>query len=213
MAQEFRIFVNYKRITTAVLTKKGEFWQVFPEKKLFSSERDWQSSWRHITHPVVSVESSVTKSQKAKPLTEVRKEEWLYQRDYKYKAPPGTYYIGDLCYALDKKLYHGIFGSLGGYDNGLYTKRGSKDFFMMASTQYGDGEYQGSDGHLFSVDAGIIGIAPISLCSEDMKGGHVYTFKDTVSCSFYDGTFTFESEEKWLEINTGGGDSEDDHWC
>ena len=116
-------------------------------------------------------------------------------------------------YVLDEELSEDIFGEMEVYINGLYTKKDSTDFFFLARTGCGDGEYQGSDGHLFSVDAGIIGIAPISLCSEDMKGGHVYTFKDTVSCSFYDGTFTFESEEKWLEINTGSSDSEDDHWC
>ena len=57
MSQTLRLFVNDKRISTAVLTKKGTLLQVYPEKKSFPTEEGWRNSWRHLCFPAVRVET------------------------------------------------------------------------------------------------------------------------------------------------------------
>lgn len=140
-------------------------------------------------------------------------EGWLCAKGQReYTAPAGTYYIGDLCYALPRDVYEKVFGGVGGYQSGFYFK--GADFFMMAGTSYGDGEYKGSDGNSFCVDAGIIGIAPVRIC--DMKGqnhipgGHIYTFSRPVNCRFGGGVFDFyEDGYRTLRIDTAAFEDED----
>jgi hypothetical protein len=136
----------------------------------------------------------------------------LCSLNFPLTLPPGTYYIGDLCYALDDKVYDKIFGDVGGYANGMYQKS-LQEFFLVDSTAIGDGEYQGTDGKQYAVDAGIIGITPISCMLKSGDGGHVHTFHHKVSVDFKDGVFEFFSLDKYLTIDTLGTtqDDDDDH--
>ena len=73
-------------------------------------------------------------------------------------------YIGDLCYALEPDIYHGVWGAHG-YEHDHYTTEDGLQF-AMGSTAFGDGFYHGSDGSGFSVDAGIIGVADLRLATK-----------------------------------------------
>lgn len=134
---------------------------------------------------------------------------WSYRHELTYTAPPGTYYIGDLCYALYEIIYDNVFGGHG-YDAGFYSK--GKSFFMVDGTAYGDGDYLGSDNNHYLVDAGIIGI-----CSEDLidpnnrsvNGGKIHTFNQPVVIRFRGGVFHFTSGYTHITINTVGDDEDD----
>lgn len=161
------------------------------------------------TYPAPSeVPSSVTTRLAAAEA--VNQSDWTHKETYKFTAPAGKYYIGDLCYALSDSVYESIFGNLGGYESGLYQKKDSTDFFLVDNTAYGDGLYGGTDGKEFAVDAGIIGICPASMIGpeKDGDGGHIYEFKDPVKCRFSGGVFTFKSGYIRLVINTEGDDDE-----
>ncbi len=120
-----------------------------------------------------------------------------------HEVPAGTYYIGDPLYVLDEELSEDIFGEMEAYISGLYRKKDSTDFFFLARTGCGDGEYEGTDGSIFWVDSALIGIVPISLCSENTKGGHVYSFTSPVTCHFSKkGIFSFASHTENLTIDT-----------
>ena len=41
-----RVFYDNKRLSTAVVTKKGDFLQVFPTKQVFESETHWKKHWQ-----------------------------------------------------------------------------------------------------------------------------------------------------------------------
>lgn len=122
-----------------------------------------------------------------------------------YDIPAGTYYIGDLCYVLSDDIYDNIFGGMD-YCSGIYEEKATKRLFIVGNTAYGDGEYPGSDGNKFAVDAGIIGICSASLVEKSGRGGHMYTFKSPVRCKFTTGRFSFTSKERSLLIDTTGDD-------
>lgn len=201
-----RFFANNKRMATAVYTKKGEFLQVYPEKKTFSSEKTWQSHWESVCKPVFTLEDDETKPR----VQRIKQDDWTSEEKLKFTAPAGEYYIGDLCYALSDEVYETIFGGLGGYDSGLYKEKRTENFFLVDNTAYGDGLYHGTDGKEFGVDAGIIGICPKALCKQDGNGGQFYTFTEPVKCRFGGGKFSFRSGYIHLLIDTTGSEEEEE---
>jgi hypothetical protein len=206
MSQTLRLFVNDKRISTAFYTKQGSLIQVYPSRKHFPSEAEWRMSWNKITNPIVKVESSLSKEKPA--LSEwlpIATDNWTYDGVYQYTAPPGDYYIGDLCYVFNDEFYEKVFGGQD-YQPGLYLQTGSKNFFLVDNTAYGDGLYRGSDQREFAVDAGIIGITPMSCREKNDGGGQIYTFTEPVDCRFENGRFFFSSGFNELVIDTTGDD-------
>lgn len=236
MSSTLRLFLNNNRISTAVKTKTGSLLQVYPEKKSFTGEADWQAYWDLQMKPKIILRIGspedkeeekkdfvpasapvpaprVTRSKKTYPASEVifntlaqlppaveQKQpekkvslsDWdvMKKENFSFELPAGTYYIGDLCYALSDDVYDKIFGGTG-YSAGIYKERSTGHTFALAHTAWGDGEFEGSDGKKFAVDAGIIGICSIALKKKSGNGGHVYTFGSPVKCHFKMGWFTF----------------------
>ena len=228
MSSKIRIYQDNKRIATAAFLKTGEVLQVYPTKRKFQTEGDFRTNWKNYVistlefreshpppKPVKPSKSSKSESKKAgTPKTNLAG--WSYNPNImKLKIDPGTYYIGDLCYALPKDLYDKVFGEIGGYRDGLY--RNMEDFFLVGGTAFGDGEYKATDGNTFAVDAGIIGIAPIRTC--DMRGGtrisggHIYSFHEPITCHFGGGDFEFMNTygDSILSIDTLNGDSDEEN--
>ena len=82
-------------------------------------------------------------------------------------------YVGDLCYCLNYDVYQEAI-ELANYEGKFdSTASGMHVEGAFVSTQYGDGEYMGSDGKEYAVDAGIIGIVDITSAAategEDFK--------------------------------------------
>ena len=137
---------------------------------------------------------------------------WAYRKELTFTAPAGTYYIGDLCYALYENIYDNVFGGCS-YRPGFYSKGSS--FFMVDGTAYGDGDYEGSDGHHYLVDAGIIGICSADLIDPDntsVRGGKIHTFTEPVEIRFKGGAFYFTSGYTHLTIDTAGYEEDEDDY-
>lgn len=224
-----RIYFQKKRVATGK-EWKTKFLQVYPVLKEFDDRTDWCLAWQKVLNdsinmvvdderplPVAAAPSpdslptsptppSPSPSPIPPSLTPGPKpstKDWSYRKELTFTAPPGKYYIGDLCYALYDNIYDVVFGGRG-FSSGIYTKGSS--FFMVDGTAYGDGDYEGSDGYHYSVDAGIIGI-----CTEDMinpsnpswkTGGKIHTFTKPVEIRFNRGVFYFNSGYTYLRINT-----------
>lgn len=82
-------------------------------------------------------------------------------------------YVGDLCYCLNYDVYQEAM-ELANYEGKFdSTASGMHVEGAFVSTQYGDGDYIGSDGKEYAVDAGIIGIVNITSAAategEDFK--------------------------------------------
>ncbi len=126
------------------------------------------------------------------------------------RLPAGTYYIGDLCYALPDSVYYGYWENTG-FKDGRH-KVGDYPFAVWG-TAYGDGVYLGSDGKDYPVDAGIIGIADIRLCKKDIQEGmtkykcidlNVVRFMKPVHFTCNNGVFTITSRSRRITIDTKG---------
>ena len=64
-------------------------------------------------------------------------------------------FVGDICYALDRDIYHSVWGDAMDYEDGAI-----KNYAVVAGTEYGDGCYEGNEAS-YSVDAGVIGVTDI----------------------------------------------------
>lgn len=115
-------------------------------------------------------------------------------------------YIGDLCYALENKVYHEIWGEQSNYKDGAYKDPETGLEFAMVGTAYGDGEYAGDDGNYYPVDAGIIGICDRKLATKygnmEKYGRIVQDVKGKVTISYDDGDIKVEWPTDAVIIHT-----------
>ena len=134
----------------------------------------------------------------------------MKNKSFKINVKNG-FYIGDLCYALDEKVYDEVWGG-NDYEDGQYTDPETKAEFAMVGTAYGDGEYESSDGVTFPVDAGIIGVADLAICDGDTSLGKVVPdYSGTVLIRYDNGTITvsWKSGKYYDLIDIYTGDEED----
>ena len=136
----------------------------------------------------------------------------MKNKSFKINVKNG-FYIGDLCYALNKKIYDEVWGG-NDYEDGQYTDPETKAEFAMVGTAEGDGEYESSEeGLSFPVDAGIIGIADLSICTKDPLrkkdiscGKVVPDYSGIVFIEYNDGTITVswkpDKSYSFIEIYT-----------
>ena len=124
--------------------------------------------------------------------------------------PPGKYYIGDICYALDATVYRDQWGKFG-YEVGTYTMKHHdvKGAVSVNRTTDGDGVYTDTDGKLeFFVDSGTIGIVPFKLCcqknikDEKIRGGHFIESATPVEFKSSNGSFIIQYNGRHIVINT-----------
>ncbi len=116
----------------------------------------------------------------------------MENKSFKINVKNG-FYIGDLCYALNKKVYDEVWGG-NNYEDGQYVDPKTKAEFAMVGTAHGDGEYESESNEeilFFSVDAGIIGVADLAICDKDTSLGKVVPdYSGIVFIEYNDGTIT-----------------------
>ena len=138
----------------------------------------------------------------------------MENKSFKINVKNG-FYIGDLCYALNEKVYDEVWGG-NNYEEGQYADPETKAEFAMVGTAYGDGEYESSEeGLYFPVDAGIIGIADLSICGKNTSlGKAVPDYSGIVFIEYNDGTITVswgkDADHKEIDIYTGYDDYDED---
>ena len=137
----------------------------------------------------------------------------MENKSFKINVKNG-FYIGDLCYALNEKVYDEVWGG-NNYEDGQYVDPKTKAEFAMVGTAYGDGEYESDVGAFFPVDAGIIGIADLTICNKDTSLGRVIPeYVGIAYIEYNDGTITVSwgDDANHKEINIYTSYDEDDDY-
>ena len=146
----------------------------------------------------------------------------MKNKSFKINVKNG-FYIGDLCYALNKKISDEVWGG-NNYEDGQYVDLETKAESVTVGTAYGDGEYESSNGVTFPVDAGIIGVADLAICDGNTSFGKVVpNYSGTVLIRYENGTITVSWKPdryySFIEIYTSDEedydedeDSEEEDW-
>jgi hypothetical protein len=107
------------------------------------------------------------------------------------EVPAGQYVLGDPCYAVPHDKWSELLESCSCFNNpiGRFStyNRGSTIIHSAVAfgTRWGDGCYRGTDGNFYPVDAGLIGLVPLSASSNELRDdlSTVVTFDKPTICS------------------------------
>lgn len=124
------------------------------------------------------------------------------------------FYIGDLCYGASDDTYQ-VYDQ-NGFDDGIYEdpKTGLK--FAVASTAYGDGEFEDEHGNKYGVDAGNLSIIPYEIADQSNRSlGSMHYFEGEGKASFVfeDGEFSIILPKgTCVNIDTNFNEWDEDDW-
>ncbi len=113
------------------------------------------------------------------------------------------FYLGDLCYALDRELYHTVWGGQR-YADGVFTMPNGWQF-AVAHTAEGDGYYEDNQRRGYGVDSGAIGLVPLELLAQSGAGGQQFPGGGQARFSAQGGQFAIclpSGEEILLDTNS-----------
>lgn len=122
------------------------------------------------------------------------------------KMPAGKYWVGDPCYAVPNDRWMEWLEA-GDYMSSPRFQLADLDGrpVLGIGTAYGDGAYYGSDGNIYPVDAGLIGVTPAELVEGNPDGMQLVNFPQDFICSYHDGTITLGH----ISIDTDDDDEDD----
>lgn len=108
--------------------------------------------------------------------------------------PPGEYYISDPCYCFNHDTWSELCDLTDCFqdeEKPVIEFRGAP--LLSFSTAHGDGTFTDNYDHEYGVDAGMIGLVPVSIAEKDPGDlGRKYKFDKRFSCSrSTDGTLKF----------------------
>lgn len=88
-----------------------------------------------------------------------------FTADRTVTVPAGTYFLCDPCYAIADEEWNNILEA-SAFLTQVYAEH-DRGVICAFSTAYGDGTYEGSDGHSYDVDAGLIGLVDCRYWKEE----------------------------------------------
>lgn len=100
--------------------------------------------------------------------------------------PPGTYYIGDPCYSIpDERWMEWLHAARFDEPESRRFLLAELDGYpvMAIGTAHGDGEYPGSDGFSYGVDAGLIGLVPYEV-ADPTTSSRTETWDHPFTCTY-----------------------------
>ena len=125
------------------------------------------------------------------------------------------FYVGDVCYVLGDRVYHGEWGRMHSYADGVWEDPKTGFSFAVAGTAYGDGSYFDGEGHEYGVDAGVIGIVPLELVEKEsgLELGRVFEGSGEAEFEADDGVFYIRvNGGNYVIIDTKEEEEEDEEY-
>lgn len=116
--------------------------------------------------------------------------------EFVVEVPAGKYFMGDPCYAVPDKEWIPLLESCDYFNSTPIGKMSDGREVLGFSTAYGDGTYHDQYGNEFGVDAGMIGLVPVT--EKEIKKnkqlvelGTIIDVKFPMTCSCRNGFLTF----------------------
>ena len=114
----------------------------------------------------------------------------------------GEYWVGDPCYVVPDDIYQGIWGDEYKFKDGTIDC-GNGLSFQVHGTAWGDGEYKGSNGFIYGVDAGVLAIVPMELATKERGLDKGTRHKSsTAKLKYKDGVFNMIFDNETITIDT-----------
>jgi hypothetical protein len=117
---------------------------------------------------------------------------------------PGVYYIGDPAYVLTKDYYDAIMNQQS--NSSKIKHKIANAYGVVASTNYGDGIYSGSNNFKYRVDSGQLGIIPedwfVAKVNRARRLGTFLVFKNKIKVKVNNGNFLIRGDKLTLKIIT-----------
>lgn len=105
--------------------------------------------------------------------------------------PAGKYYVGDPCYAVPDSRWEEWLKAANFEDEGRFLVANIDGHAVLGiGTAYGDGTYEGNDGNSYPVDAGLLGLVPVSIAEPSFPDLPLVEFTSDFECSYDDGVVT-----------------------
>jgi len=120
----------------------------------------------------------------------------------------GEYWVGDPCYVLPDEVYFGIWDKQYKFNDGTIDC-GNGLSFQVHGTAWGDGEYKGSNGFIYGVDAGVLAIVPMELATKEIGLTLGTRHKSsTAKLEYNDGVFNMIFDTETITIDTDPSDND-----
>ena len=120
----------------------------------------------------------------------------------------GEYWVGDPCYVLPDEVYFGIWDKQYKFNDGTIDC-GNGLSFQVHGTAWGDGEYKGSNGFVYGVDAGVLAIVPMELATKEIGLTLGTRHKSsTAKLEYKDGVFNMIFDTETITIDTDPSDND-----
>ena len=120
----------------------------------------------------------------------------------------GEYWVGDPCYVLPDEVYFGIWDKQYKFNDGTIDC-GNGLSFQVHGTAWGDGEYKGSNGFVYGVDAGVLAIVPMELATKEIGLTLGTRHKSsTAKLEYNDGVFNMIFDTETITIDTDPSDND-----
>lgn len=98
-------------------------------------------------------------------------------------CPAGWYYVGDPCYAASDERWAQYGESSDWFQQSILATAPDGAWCVGLPTAYGDGEYRGTDGYAYGVDAGLLGVTPKEYAQDNaLHGLRLVNFPKPFEC-------------------------------
>jgi hypothetical protein len=123
-------------------------------------------------------------------------------------VPAGKYYLCDPCYSVPDNYWMTLLQTCEFFDEPIGTITIDEHVYSVLGfrTAYGDGLYSDQYGNSYPVDAGLIGLTPVSLGKYPGDLGQLVEFKKNTICTNNNGDMRFGE----YRINTCGEEGDKD---
>ncbi len=130
-----------------------------------------------------------------------------------YMLSASKYWIGDVRHVMSDDIFNNVWKH-NNYEEGVYDVNNYK--FVVIPAICGDDYYEDSEGFIFQVISGHLGMIDMALCSNatitQLSKGKIFTFENPVNVTMKNGIIKIFSHNFKLNIDTNEDEDENDEY-